>query len=64
MARLMAKKTHSKKRACRSARSGDKQERHFPYPPPSIHRFPFVKAVQEKGGGIYGKKSSKKQFTC
>ena len=29
-----------------------------------MHRFPFVKAVQEKGGGIYGKKSSKKQFTC
>lgn len=52
-------KTHSKKRACRSARSGDKQKRPFPYPPPSMHRFPFVKTVQEKGGGIYGKKSSK-----
>ena len=49
MACLMAKKTHSKKRACRSARSGDKQKRPFPYPPPSMHRFPFVKTVQEKG---------------
>ena len=29
-----------------------------------MHRFPFVKAVQEKGGGIYSKKSPKKQFTC
>ena len=48
----MAKKTHSKKRTCRSARSGDKQKCPFPYPPPSIHRFPFVKTVQEKGGGL------------